>query len=40
MNACKRSILGYQVSDTRATRPCILTMQWPLIHLKTFLEKL
>ncbi len=27
MDACKKSILGYQVSDTRAVGPCILTMR-------------
>lgn len=27
MDACKKSILGYQVSDTRATGPCILAMR-------------
>ena len=27
MDACKKSILGYQVSDTRAVGPCILAMR-------------
>jgi hypothetical protein len=27
MDACKKSILGYQVSDTRSTGPCILAMR-------------
>lgn len=26
MDACKKSILGWQLSDTRALGPCILTM--------------
>lgn len=40
MEACKKSILGYQVSDTRAVGPCILECVWLLISLKTFLKRL
>ena len=36
MDACKKSILGYQVSDTRATGPCILAMRMALDKFKTF----
>lgn len=36
MDACKKSILGYQVSDTRATGPCILAMRMAFDKFKTF----
>ena len=36
MDACKKSILGYQVSDTRAVGPCILAMRMALNKFKTF----
>jgi transposase-like protein/DNA-directed RNA polymerase subunit RPC12/RpoP len=36
MDACKKSILGYQVSDTRAVGPCILAMRMALEKFKTF----
>lgn len=36
MDACKRSILGYQVSDTRAVGPCILAMRMAFEKFKIF----
>ena len=36
MDACKKSILGYQVSDTRATGPCILAMRMAFDKFKEF----
>ena len=36
MDACKKSILGYQVSDTRAVGPCILAMRMAFEKFKTF----
>jgi transposase-like protein/DNA-directed RNA polymerase subunit RPC12/RpoP len=36
MDACKKNILGYQVSDTRAVGPCILTMRMAFEKFKTF----
>lgn len=36
MDACKKSILGYQVSDTRAVGPCILSMRMAFEKFKTF----
>ena len=36
MNACKKSIRGYQVSDTRATCPCILAMRMAFDKFKNF----
>ncbi|WP_316137301.1 DDE-type integrase/transposase/recombinase, partial [Clostridium sp.] len=36
MDACKKSILGYQVSDTRATGPCILAMRMAFDKFKNF----
>jgi transposase-like protein len=27
MDACKKSILGYQVSDNRSVGPCVLAMR-------------
>jgi transposase-like protein/DNA-directed RNA polymerase subunit RPC12/RpoP len=36
MDACKKSILGYQVSDTRAVGPCILAMRMAFNKFKTF----
>lgn len=34
--ACKKSILGYQVSDTRATVPCILAIRMAFDKFKEF----
>lgn len=39
MDACKKSILGYQVSDTRAVGPCILAMRMAFSKFKSFLGK-
>ena len=39
MDACKKSILGYQVSDTRATGPCILAMRMAFEKFKVFPNK-
>jgi transposase-like protein/DNA-directed RNA polymerase subunit RPC12/RpoP len=39
MDACKKSILGYQVSDTRAVGPCILTMRMAFEKFKEFPNK-
>lgn len=36
MDACKKSILGYQVSDTRSTGPCILAMRMAFEKFKEF----
>lgn len=36
MDACKKSILGYQVSDTRAVGPCILAMRMAFEKFKEF----
>lgn len=36
MDACKKSILGYQVSDTRAVGPCILAMRMAFSKFKSF----
>lgn len=36
MDACKKSIIGYQVSDTRSTGPCILAMRMAFDKFKTF----
>ena len=36
MDACKKSILGYQVSDTRATGLCILAMRIAFAKFKAF----
>lgn len=36
MDACKKSIIGYQVSDTRAVGPCILAMRMAFKKFKTF----
>ena len=36
MDACKKSILGYQVSDNRAVGPCILAMRIALEKFKIF----
>lgn len=36
MDACKKSILGYQVSDTRSVGPCILSMRMAFEKFKTF----
>ncbi|WP_461207905.1 IS6 family transposase [Clostridium sp. DL1XJH146] len=40
MDACKKSILGYQVSDTRAVGPCILAMRMAFDKFKVFPNKL
>lgn len=34
MNAIKRSILGYQVSDNRGVGPCIMTIRMTFRHFK------
>ncbi|MGN9095411.1 DDE-type integrase/transposase/recombinase, partial [Lachnospiraceae bacterium HCP1S3_D1] len=34
MDAAKRSIIGYQVSDNRGVGPCILAMRMAFKHLK------
>ena len=39
MDACKKSILGYQVSDTRAVGPCILAMRMAFQKFKEFPQK-
>ena len=39
MDAAKRSIIGYQVSDNRGVGPCILTMRMAFRHLKELPEK-
>ncbi len=39
MDACKRSIIGYQVSDTRSTGPCILAMRSAFEKFKEFPNK-
>ena len=39
MDACKKSILGYQVSDTRSVGPCILAMRMAFEKFKTFPNK-
>jgi len=36
MDACKKSILGYQVSDNRGVGPCILAMRMAFEKFKTF----
>ena len=36
IDACKKSILGYQVSDTRATGPCILAMRMAFDKFRDF----
>lgn len=36
MDACKKSILGYQVSDTRDVGPCILAMRMAFDKFKSF----
>ena len=36
MDACKKSILGYQVSDTRAVGPCILAMRMAFDKFRIF----
>ncbi len=38
MDAVSRSILGYQVSDTRSVGPCILAMRMAFRHLKKLPE--
>ena len=39
MDAAKRSILGYQVSDNRGVGPCILAMRMAFRHFKELPEK-
>lgn len=34
MDAAKRSIIGYQISDNRGVGPCILSMRMTFRHLK------
>ena len=34
MDAAKRSIIGYQISDNRDVGPCILSMRMAFRHLK------
>ena len=36
MDACKKSIIGYQVSDTRGVGPCILAMRMAFEKFKDF----
>jgi len=36
MDACKKSILGYQVSDNRSVGPCILAMRMAFEKFKVF----
>lgn len=36
MDACKKSILGYQVSDTRSVGPCVLAMRMAFEKFKEF----
>ena len=38
MDAAKRSIIGYQVSDNRGVGPCILAMRMAFRHLKKLPE--
>jgi len=40
MDACKKSILGYQVSDTRAVGPCILAMRMAFNKFQIFPGKM
>lgn len=40
MDACKKSILGYQVSDTRAVGPCILAMRMAFDKFQIFPGKM
>lgn len=40
MDACKKSILGYQVSDTRAVGPCILAMRMAFDKFQIFPNKM
>lgn len=39
MDAVKRSIIGYQVSDNRSVGPCILAMRMAFRHLKQLPER-
>ena len=39
MDACKKSILGYQVSDTRAVGPCILAMRMAFDKIKNIADR-
>lgn len=39
MDACKKSILGYQVSDTRSVGPCVLAMRMAFEKFKVFPSK-
>ena len=39
MDACKKSILGYQVSETRSVGPCILAMRMAFDKFKEFPHK-
>lgn len=40
MDACKKSILGYQLSDTRAVGPCILAMRMAFDKFQIFPNKM
>lgn len=40
MDAAKRSIIGYQISDNRGVGPCILSIRMVLKHFKELPEKL
>ena len=39
MDAAKRSIIGYQISDNRGVGPCIMAMRMAFKHLKELPEK-
>ena len=39
IDACKKSILGYQVSDTRAVHPCILAMRMSFDKYKSIANR-
>ena len=39
MDAAKRSIIGYQISDNRGVGPCIMSMRMAFKHLKELPEK-
>ena len=39
MDAAKRSVIGYQISDNRGVGPCIMAMRMAFKHLKELPEK-
>lgn len=39
MDAARRSIIGYQISDNRVVGPCIMSMRMAFKHLKELPEK-